>query len=95
MNDFKFSIGNMQYILTQVSPKPVGIRDENQLVKIEQLRDPMAQAQKVLMVKPFQDYNEAVAFVMCQFVDEKLNPTDRPDPLIGKYKRYISMITKK
>ena len=94
MGEFKFLIGNIQYILSKVSPKPVGVKDEFALSKIGQLSDPMTQAQDVLMKKPFQRYNEAVAFVMCQFIDEKLKPMDKPDALIGKYKRYIDMINK-
>ena len=94
MVQFKFSKKNILYILTKLSPKPVGVRDEFGLNKIEQLSDPMTQAQDILTKKPLQRYNEAVAFVMCQFIDEKLNPTDRPDSLISKYKRYIDMLNK-
>lgn len=94
MVQFKFSKGNILYILTNISPKPAGVRDEFELQKIEELSDPMTQAQMILMNKPLQAYNEAVAFVMCQFIDEKIPTTERPDSLIKKYKRYIDMLNK-
>lgn len=93
-NSFKFTVGNIQYILTQLSPQPVGIRDGSVLSRIEAMKDPVTQAEQVLIKKPFQKYNAAVAFIMCQYIAERVPPKEKPDGLIGKYKMWIDLITK-
>lgn len=91
---FKFKPENMLYILSQISPAPVGLRDEMVLKRIGDLRDPLTQTEQVLMRKPFQRYNATVAFVMCQYLAENIPFTEKPDSLIGKYEKWINILNK-
>ena len=84
-----FKVAQILYILGLVSPKPVGVRDEFLLKNIGSRKDSITQASLIMQRKPLQDYNTAVAFVMCQLVDEK---APKPEVIVEKYKRWISLV---
>ena len=88
VSEVGFTDRQMLYILTNVSKTPVNIRDEQVFARISQMRDPLTQAREVVMKKPFQDYNEQVGFVMCQFVVEK---AEKPDGIISTYRTWLDL----
>ena len=86
-----FTENQLLYILSNISKRPTSIRDETALKRIGNLKEPMTQAEHILIKRPFQDCNKRVAFIVCQMVIEKPN---HPDEMIKKYKKWLDLLEK-